>query len=115
MEIFLELYGKMFEGWCRICDFFAGYTVDALEAFVLFMVFFPFIAAVIAGGVKYWWNLRQHKQFLLLFFYIAGYVPTLVVFTISVLIENKEPLVKGTRRKMRRFTALVADFISRVK
>ena len=111
MNIFLELFGKLFDGWCKICDFFAGHTVDALEGIAMFVIFFPFIAALIATGINYWWSITAHRQMVGVFLFVGAYVPTLVVFAISVLAENKEPLVKGTHRKMRKFRSLVAEYL----
>ncbi len=106
-EYFWNMTGRMVDFQCDFYDSIVGVGhTDYLEAFVatMFLSFFALsFSVLVASGICKWWAVKSHRQDIAVTILLVIAVPLAVVFAAVVVVENKRPLIKGTREYLKRF------------
>lgn len=106
---------NIFDSWFEICDLLSGRTVDALEAIVLAVFIIPLSLALVYAFGRWWWSKRSHKIAVGLMLLMIIHLPVLVATIVIVTVRNREPLLEGTHRNMRKFRSKFAAVLLQIK
>lgn len=102
-EIFLKVFGFYADTWCDLWEVWLNEPVDYLEGMVLSFIMLPLLACVIDGLYHAVWVNRYHREDLCCIFLLLLQIPVAVFFALSIIIKDRQPLVSGVRRKLRKF------------
>ncbi len=106
-EYFWNLAGRFIDFQCDFYDCIVGVGhTDYLEAFVAttLLSFFALSASMLfASWLHRWWTVKSHREDIAVTVLLVIAVPMTVVFAAVVVVENKRPLIKGTRECLKRF------------
>lgn len=99
--------------WTDLCDYISGQKMDYAQSLVILFLLIPFMAALIVCTAKYIWSKRSVR--VLVGFILIGATWPLVglIFIIYTVVEDKYPVITGTRRRLRKYNNRAVRIVRR--